>query len=68
MLFSICIPSYNRGHRAAQLVEKLLAMPFSEDRIEIIFSNNGSDKYKREYQEIKEIKDKRFRYYEFEGN
>lgn len=68
MLFSICIPSYNRGHRAAQLVKKLLAMPYDGDRIEIIFSNNGSDKYKKEYQEIKEIKDKRFRYHEFESN
>lgn len=68
MLFSICIPSYNRGHRAAQLVKKFLALPYSEDRIEIIFSNNGSDKYKKEYQEIKKIKDKRFRYHEFESN
>ena len=54
MLFSICIPSYNRGHRAVRLVRKLLAMPYSEHEIEIICSNNGSDKYKKEYQEIKE--------------
>lgn len=68
MLFSICIPSYNRGHRAVRLVRNLLAMPYSEHEIEIICSNNGSDKYKKEYQEIKEIKDKRLQYHEFESN
>lgn len=68
MLFSICIPSYNRGHRAVKLVKKLLAMPSGKHELEIIFSNNGSDKYIGEYQEIKGIKDKRFRYHEFESN
>lgn len=68
MLFSICIPSYNRGHRAVRLVRDLLALPYDEDRIEIIFSNNGSEKYKKEYKEIKGISDKRLKYHEFETN
>ncbi len=68
MLFSICIPSHNRGHRAIRLVKELLEMPWDEHEIEIICSNNGSDKYIEEYQEIKRIKDKRLQYHEFESN
>lgn len=68
MLFSICIPSHNRGHRAIRLVKKLLEMPWDEHEIEIICSNNGSDKYIEEYREIKKIKDKRLRYHEFASN
>lgn len=68
MLFSICIPSHNRGHRAIRLVKKLLEMPWDEHEIEIICSNNGSDKYIEEYQEIKKIEDKRLRYHEFASN
>lgn len=43
-------------------------MPWDEHEIEIICSNNGSDKYIEEYREIKKIKDKRLRYHEFASN
>ncbi len=68
MLFSICIPSYNRGHRAVQLVRELLKMPHGEHEIEIICSNNGSDKNTEGYQELKAIEDRRFCYHEFKSN
>ena len=68
MLLSICIPSYNRGHRAVELVKKLLAMPYGEDEIEILCSNNGSDKFVEEYKELSQIEDKRYRYHEFTEN
>lgn len=68
MLLSICIPSYNRGHRAVELVKKLLAMPYGEDKIEVLCSNNGSDKYIQEYKKLSQIEDKRFLYHEFAEN
>lgn len=68
MLFSICIPSYNRGHRALALVQRLLEMDESEEEIEIICSNNGSVKNKEGYETLKHLSDKRFFYHEFEEN
>ena len=67
MLLSICVPSYNRGHRAFELVMKLLSMNYGEE-IEIICSNNGSDKNVEGYRKLKEIVDGRFRYFEFSEN
>ena len=68
MLLSICVPSYNRGHRAQELIQKLLRMPYDKTQIEIICSNNGSDKNIEGYEELRKIRDKRFVYHEFSSN
>ena len=68
MLFSVCVPSYNRGHRAYELIQRLLGMSLDETQIEIICSNNGSDKNVEGYEELKKIRDKRFVYHEFSTN
>lgn len=69
MLLSICIPTYNRGHRAYALVKELLEkIDLKEDAYEIILSNNGSDKNTEGYEKLKKIKDSRFHYYEFSKN
>lgn len=68
MLFSICVPSYNRGHRALELIQRLLRMSLDETQIEIICSNNGSEKNVEGYEELKKIQDQRFRYHEFPVN
>ena len=61
MLLSICIPSYNRGHKAVCLVKHCLNMGYEKGEIEIICSNNGSEKNVEGYQERKELEDERFR-------
>lgn len=70
MLLSICIPSYNRGQRAYSLVNKLLEYEWKIDgvKLEVILSNNGSDKNVEGYEKLKNINDGRFHYYEFEQN
>lgn len=69
MLLSICIPTYNRGHRAYPLVEKLLKIQCQgQDEIEIILSNNGSDKNIEGYEKLKQLKNRKFHYYEFDKN
>ena len=66
---SICIPSYNRGHRALELVEKLLKFKNNIGcELEVVLSNNGSDKNTAGYQVLKDVEDKRFKYHEFEYN
>ena len=57
--FSICIPSYNRGHRALELIRRLLDMDCirHNGNIEIIVSDNGSTEYTAEYNEIKLMTD-----------
>lgn len=64
---SICIPSYNRGHRALKLVEELLGYSYDES-VEIIVSNNGSTKNVEGYEQIKSIEDERIVYHEFDTN
>lgn len=66
-LLTIGIPSWNRGKRAKELVEELCKLPFDVD-LEILVSNNGSDKGKEEYHAIRDIKDSRVTYIEFEEN
>ena len=56
MLLSICIPSYNRGERARELVNDLLKLPY------------GSTKYADAYSEISKIDDNRLCYHQFEEN
>lgn len=65
---SICIPSYNRGHRAISLVNELLQCKYESDQVEIIVSNNGSTKNVEGYEQIKSIKDDRLVYWEFDEN
>ncbi len=69
-LLSICIPSYNRGHRALDLVRSLLQMSCicQRDDIEIIVSNNGSAVHTDEYEIIRNIPDDRLVYNRFEEN
>lgn len=67
VILSFCIPSYNRGHRAIQLVKQLLESQFDAE-IEIVVSNNGSTENKEGYEQIKNIKDTRLKYHEFEEN
>lgn len=67
MFISICIPSYNRGHRAKVLVENLLAMNISYD-YEVILSNNGSTKNTEGYKELEKIKDDILRINTFDTN
>lgn len=68
VLLSICIPSYNRGHRAYQNVLHLLESYYDEE-IEFIISNNGTQNNTKEYYDkIKEIKDTRVKYFAFDTN
>lgn len=64
---SICIPSYNRGHRALKLVEELLNYTYDET-VEIVVSNNGSTKNTEGYKKIKAMEDDRIVYHEFDEN
>ncbi|MGB4660448.1 MAG: glycosyltransferase [Mobilitalea sp.] len=67
VLLSIGIPSYNRGHRALQNIQSLLESQYDAE-IEFVISNNGSVKFAKEYEEIKNIQDSRIQYFEFPEN
>ena len=67
LLLSLCIPTWNRGHRALENVKSLLNISFDAE-IEIVISNNGSEFYQKEYEEIQNMKDARIRYSSFETN
>ena len=69
-LLSICIPSYNRGHRALELVKSLLDMECVRERdyIEIVVSDNGSTNHAEEYTQIKDICDSHVVYHRNEEN
>lgn len=66
-LLTIGIPSWNRGGRAKKLVEHLCTLPLDVD-LEILVSNNGSDKGVEEYHAIRDMEDSRVTYEEFEEN
>ncbi len=68
MKLSIAIPTYNRGHRALKTVRELLELPYDADSIEIVVSDNGSDKHTEEYKELFLIDDERLKYYRFDAN
>lgn len=70
MLLSICIPSYNRGHRAVDLVNSLLKMDCicERDYIEIVVSDNGSDQNTAGYETIKDMDDSHVVYSRNEAN
>lgn len=68
VLISICIPTYNRGHRALNTVKKLLEFNYDIE-IEIVVSNNGTkNETKYHYDQLKTINDSRLIYFEFEEN
>ncbi|MDE5872792.1 MAG: glycosyltransferase, partial [Lachnospiraceae bacterium] len=66
IFLSICIPTWNRGRSALHVVKNILSSSYDAE-IEVVVSNNGSDKTEG-YDELKEIKDSRLKYYEFDSN
>jgi len=67
VLLTIAIPSYNRGHRALNGAKELLKSHFDEE-IEILVSNNASEKYQEEYQAIAALPDARITYHQNASN
>ncbi|MBQ8317744.1 MAG: glycosyltransferase family 2 protein [Lachnospiraceae bacterium] len=67
VFLSICIPTYNRGNIALNSVNNILKLKYDSE-IEIVISNNGSVDNTEGYEKIKNIKDNRIRYFEFEEN
>lgn len=67
ILLSICIPTWNRGHRALENIKSLLELNYDSE-IEFVISNNGSDKNIDGYNDIKNINDSRISYFEFSSN
>lgn len=68
ILLSICIPSYNRGHRALENIRHLVKSEF-DNEIEFVVSNNGTkNNTKESYHEITKINDSRIIYHEFSYN
>ncbi len=68
ILLSICIPSYNRGHRALDNITHCLSSYYDEE-IEFILSNNGSENETTpSYETIKNIDDARLCYHRFDEN
>lgn len=65
ILLTICIPSYNRGHRALTDIEELLKLKYDSE-IEFLVSNNGSVNNVEGYKKIQTMDDARISYYEFE--
>lgn len=68
IVLSICIPTYNRGHRALALVSELRGLLDTYDNIEIIVSNNGSNKHIEGYEAIEKMCIDRLRYHKFDEN
>ena len=66
IFLSICIPTWNRGRSALHVVKNILSSSYDAE-LEVVVSNNGSDKTDG-YDELKEIKDSRLKYYEFDSN
>ena len=66
IFLSICIPTWNRGRSALHVVKHILSSSYDAE-LEVVVSNNGSDKTDG-YDELKEIKDSRLKYFEFDSN
>ncbi|MDE6025360.1 MAG: glycosyltransferase, partial [Lachnospiraceae bacterium] len=66
IFLSVCIPTWNRGLLALDAVKNILLLSYDAE-IEVVVSNNGSDKTQG-YDELKKIKDSRLRYYELDSN
>lgn len=67
VLLTICIPTFNRGHRALELVREL-QNTYYDAEIEILVSDNNSDLYMEKYAEIAAMNDARISYYHSEEN
>lgn len=67
VFLSILIPSYNRGHRALSAVKEICRSVYDSE-IEIVVSDNGSTSHIEEYQTIRDMKDVRVRYHQYEKN
>lgn len=67
VFLSVCIPSYGRGAVCLDNVLNILQVEYDSE-IEIVVSNNGSTKDTEGYETIKNLKDSRVTYYEFEEN
>lgn len=67
IFFSFCIPSYNRGTIVLNTVKKILESGYDSE-IEVVVSNNGSTVDTEGYEIIKNMKDSRIRYFEYEEN
>lgn len=67
LILSICIPTWDRGHRALSNIKRLLTLPYDSE-IEIVVSNNGSILHTEEYKEISKISDSRIVYSAFNEN
>ena len=60
-VLSIYIPSYNRGDSALEAVRRALETDFDTE-IEVVISDNGSEKTTDYYNQIREIEDARLTY------
>ena len=69
ILLSICIPTWNRGHRALESIKELMKLKYDSE-IEFLVSNNGSKKTTEYYDEIEKLShsDSRITYFKFESN
>ena len=52
-IFTICIPTFNRGKKALNLIETIL--PYMQNNWEILLLNNNSDNEVEKYNKIEEI-------------
>ena len=67
ILLSICIPTWNRGNLALKNIKRLLQLPYDSE-VEFVVSDNGSQKYIKEYKQIESLSDSRVKYYRFPKN
>lgn len=67
ILLSVCIPSYGRGSICLENVLNILQVEYDTE-IEIVVSNNGSTTDTEGYEAIKNLRDSRVTYYEFDEN
>lgn len=69
ILLSICVPTYNRGRIALSLINELVPIAIHYGGlIEIVISNNGSDRFTEEYDTISQIKSDYLTYSNFDKN
>ncbi len=69
IFLSVCIPSYNRGHRAVESIRWMQNLVYDVE-VEFVVSDNGSVENTEGYEEIERIqkKDSRVKYFRFEKN
>ncbi len=67
MILSICYPTYNRGNQAYEKVTELLQSPYCYN-VQIVVSNNCSNKNTEGYEKISKINDVRLKYYKADAN